>query len=89
MAIFTVSYDLHQSRDYKKLHEGLRENHAVKLLESLWLVDLSNTASQVRDWLQSLIDDDDSVAVLELKPGSGWATLRAKKEGTDWLKDKL
>ena len=61
----------------------------VRLLESVWLASLNNTASEVRDALKAAIDGDDSVAVIELKAGSGWAALRTKKEGTDWLRQNI
>jgi len=35
------------------------------------------------------MDADDSVAVIELKPGSEWAALRARELGTDWLTQNI
>lgn len=89
MAHFIVSYDLHNQRTYPPVWERLEEWGAVRLLESLWLVTLDNTAGQVRDALKDVVDTDDSIAVVELKKGSGWATLRVKKDGTDWLRTNI
>ena len=42
-----------------------------------------------RDALKAVADNDDSVAVIELKGGSGWATSNARKSGVDWLKANI
>jgi len=89
MALFAVSYDLHNQRNYAPVHAALTEHGGAKLLESLWLIELSNTASQVRDWLKEQVDGDDSVAVVELKSGSGWAGLRSRDAGVKWLREHL
>lgn len=86
MAHFLVSYDLHKRREYQPLWRQLNTWGAKKILESLWGVDLTGTAQQVRDILVKLLDDDDSVVVIELPRGIGWATTHAKPEGTGWLR---
>jgi hypothetical protein len=86
MAHFMVSYDLHRNRDYTRIINALREQGAARVLESLWFVSLSNTATQVRDWLKSYVDGDDSLIVVELKIGADWAGLRAQDAGVDWLR---
>lgn len=89
MAHFVVSYDLHKQRTYEPVWERLESWGAVRLLESLWLVSLNNTASDLRDSLKEVMDADDSAAVIELKTGSDWATRCALRPGTDWLKNNL
>ena len=89
MAHFTVSYDLHNQRTYEPVWRLLESWGAVRLLESLWLVTLASTASQVRDALQRVVDSDDSVAVLELQVGSDWACVRAKPDGVAWLRKNI
>lgn len=89
MASFLISYDLHKVRNYQPLYDKLDEWGAVRLLESVWLANMTGTAGAIRDVLAGLGDDDDSFAVIELKKGSRWATRRAKKSGNDFLRANL
>lgn len=88
MALFLVSYDLHYRRDYGPLTTALLGYGGVKLLESVWLVDLAVSAATLRDALVGNVDSDDSVAVLQLASPGMWATTRAMPQGTAWLKQK-
>lgn len=89
MALFVVTYDLHNSRTYGPVIHALHDWKAVRLLESVWLVDRAGSAAAIRDALKPHIDHDDSIAVIELKPGSDWATLRTKEGAADWLRQHL
>ena len=89
MAHFIVSYDLHKQRSYGPVWKLLEDWGATRLLESLWVVTLGNKAGEVRDGLKAVIDDDDSIAVVELKAKSGWAALRAKPDGVAWLRANI
>lgn len=89
MAHLVISYDLHQQRAYKPVWDYLEGIGAVRLLESLWVVTTSKTPAMVRDDLKAKGDSDDSFAVLELKSGSGWATINAKAAGVAWLRANI
>jgi hypothetical protein len=89
MPLYIVSYDLHNRRDYQPLWNALVQGNAKRILESLWLLESTHTAGTLRENLANLLDSDDSVAVIELKPGSEWSTIRAQAEGTTWLKSKI
>jgi hypothetical protein len=89
MAHFIISYDLHKQRTYQPVWNTLEGWGAVRLLESLWVVTLNNTVGEVREALLKVIDSDDSVAVIELKAGSGWASTRARQAGVDWLTSNI
>lgn len=89
MAHFMISYDLHNQRTYEPVWKKLGSWGAVRLLESMWLVTLNNTALEVRDALKAVIDADDSIAVIELEPSAMWGTWNAKKDGVDWLKKNI
>lgn len=89
MAFFLISYDLHKVRVYEPLYKKLAEWKSVRLLESVWLSNINGTAVQVRDILTTLVDSDDSIAVIELKSGSDWATLRTKPGGKEWLQANI
>lgn len=89
MAIFCVSYDCHKVRDYQALWTALEESGGVRLLESLWLISLDWTAVELRDAIMIHLDNDDSLAVLELDASKGWATAHAKEEGMEWLRQYI
>ena len=89
MAHFAVSYDLHNQRTYPPVWRLLESWGAVRLLESYWVLTIESTAPALRDALQRVIDNDDSVAVIELKTGSGWACVRAKSDGVEWLRKNI
>ena len=89
MATFIISYDAHNVRDYDTLYEEFADAQAVRLLESVWGADLDNTAAEVRDWVRGLLDDDDSVLVIQVKPKLSWATRLVTKEASAWLKASL
>lgn len=87
MATFIVTYDTHAGRNYKSLYDGMEENGGVRLAESVWGIALNNTAGEVRDWVKSLLDSDDTIVVIQVKPKPSWATQKAKKGANDWLKE--
>lgn len=89
MASYIVSYDLHQQRHYQPVWNLLESMGATRLLESLWVITTNLTAAQIRDALQNVIDNDDSTAVIELKPGSWWANRLAKPLGVQWLQRNI
>lgn len=89
MAFYIASYDLHNQRHYQPVWTALETMGATRLLESLWVLTSNLTATQVRDKLKAAADNDDSVAVIELKPGSYWAASRAKDPGVAWLRQNI
>lgn len=89
MALFLVSYDLHRQRNYQLLWNELSDKGGERVLDSLWVIELKNRAGEVRDGLKELVDQDDSVAVIEVKEGSDWSTSRSQKRGVDWLRQHL
>ncbi|EIM25099.1 hypothetical protein [Microvirga lotononidis] len=89
MAQYLISYDLHWRRDYEPMWNFLTNQGGVRLLESLWLLSSTATIAQVSQVLTTLIDNDDSFALIELKQGSEWGTMRAKPEGAQWLQNNI
>lgn len=87
MANFVVTYDLVNRRDYQKIYDAMAEHDAVSLLESVWLISVNNTAAEVRDWLKSLTDNDDKLAVVQIR--GGWATYKVDTKANNWLKEHL
>ena len=85
MPLYIISYDLHDHRDYDGVHALMEEWGASKLLESLWLAELRGPAETIREIVLTTLDGDDSVAVIQLKPGAEWALVRTLQGGIDWL----
>lgn len=85
MALYAVSYDLHNVRHYQPVWDLLAKIGGVRVLESLWLVSNTATAVQIKDAVKAAADKDDSVVVLPLDPNGQWAVYRAQKLGADWL----
>ena len=88
MAFYTVSYDLHKGRDYAKIRRGIESltSNWCKPLESLYIIESSKSAPQVRDFLLNYIDNDDSLFVVETKTPLNWAARNIPKDCADWLK---
>lgn len=86
---FLITYDLHKVRHYSALLAALRSWGAVPLAKSVWLANLIGPAGVIRDLLERCVDGDDSIAVLELKPGSDWATVNVTKAANRWLSSNI
>lgn len=85
MAQFLLTYDNRAPRNYDALYKLLAAWRAVMLAESVYVVTLNSTASEVRRIVSRTLGTDDLVAVLELKPGSDWATINATTTANAWL----
>jgi len=80
MALYVLSYDLRNRRDYQKLYDALGKFKALKMLESLWCFNSDSTAKDLRDHFKSFIDNDDGLAVFGV---DDWATARCKSSPND------
>lgn len=89
MAKFLITYDNRSPRDYDGLYRLLASWRAVMLAESVYLVSLNSNTAEVRRIVSRTLGTDDLVAVLELKPGSDWATLNASSAANTWLSDHV
>lgn len=90
MAEFLISYDYHEERNYERLYELLAKWRAVRLLESLWVANLTGDAEGVISSLRRVADNDDAFAVIELVKGSDWAVTEGVYElGYEWLQRNL
>lgn len=67
MALYVLSYDLRNRRDYQKMYDELARFNAMKVLESVWCFKRFNTnAGELRDHFSSFIDSDDRLFVAEI-----------------------
>lgn len=86
---YLITYDLHKIRDYTRLYEILEKWRAVRMTESCWLAELKGPAHTVRDLIRSVLDEDDSIVVLTLIPGTEWATANASRSAANWLSNMI
>lgn len=72
MALYLLTYDLRNERDYDRFHGELERFGAVWVLESVWCFELEQNSPQdlVAHFL-NFIDQDDGLMVCE---ASRWAT---------------
>jgi hypothetical protein len=86
MAQFLISYDTHgKPRNYQKLYQLMATWKAVRLTDSLWLANLVGPANVIRDHVVWALDNNDTVAVVQLQQGADWATARVGAAATTWL----
>lgn len=86
MALFVVTYDLIDGKDYPRLIDELERLGGHKPALSVWFVDVtSKTAAELRDHLKNFVDPDDRVVVVEFhkKP----AHILAFKGTNDWIEE--
>ena len=77
MALYFLTYDLRNSRDYQKLYDELAKYHAVRVLESTWCFNrVETTAPGLRDYFRNYIDSDDGLLIVE---SNEWATCKTNK----------
>lgn len=89
MAVFMLSYDLRQpGRNYQALHNELKRLDSVRILESVWLLDVPQTASQLRDAVASYLDRNDGVLVVEITSSAMWAYINPIGSSGAWLQRK-
>jgi hypothetical protein len=73
MALYFISYDLRNERDYQPLYDKLEEFKAVMILESLYTFKRINTSAKgLRDYFNQFIDSDDGLIVAEISDWSSW-----------------
>lgn len=89
MARYIVGYDLHHDRNYQPIWDLLKGWGATRLVEALWVVTTNLSAKQIRQALYDATGQRDSVAVVELQPGSNWSTIGVPDAGNDWLRKNI
>ena len=77
MALYFLDYDLRRQRNYQALYDELARFNAVRMLESSWCFNRSNTSAvNLRDHFKKFIDSDDGLVVGEV---TNWATYKVLK----------
>ena len=81
MALYFLSYDLNNNKNYPALYEELARFNAVRILKSHWCFKRVNTsAGGLRDHFKKFVDADDGLSVSEVVD---WATFNAEKTPND------
>lgn len=87
MAYFAIKYQLNDAKDYPPLWKELERLGAHKVLRSFYFLDITSSASQLRDHFKSFIDEDDAVVVV---PFSERPYHYKAFQGTnDWIKQRF
>lgn len=88
MKVYQINYDLRNQRNYSTLTDKIKSYGTwAKPLESCWIVATNQSASQIRDGLASVMDNDDGLLVTRLEGEAAWRGLSS--EITKWLKEQL
>lgn len=86
MALFVVSYDLIDGKDYKPITIKLRLLGALDLLETLWLVRYDRPINHFMSVLSDLVDHEVNLIVFELSRKPAWNPANKELGGaiTSW-----
>ncbi len=89
MAIYSISYDLIKDKDYTKVIAAIKaiSGSWAKPTESQWLVDTEQTQKQVREYVQSYMDQDDKIFVCKIDMPK-WSSGNLTKEVLTWLHNR-
>ena len=88
MALYLITYDLNEEKDYDSLFKKLKEYGTYShSLSSVWFIETEEDATQIRDKLVTELDEDDELLVIEVR--RHWASRNLRKGATDWLKNRF
>ena len=86
MATYIVTYDLHQpGENYNDLYTLIKAYDHIPIAQSTWGVKTSDTATEVRDYLRQVLDNNDKLFVNSL---DSWASWALPTSVTNWLHGK-
>lgn len=89
MAAYIVTYDLKQvGQNYIGITRKL-ETYTMhwRMQGSVWIVQTSKTAAQIRDGLAACLDQNDNLFVARLEGEAAWKGFSDK--ASSWLKSQL
>lgn len=87
--VYAVTYDLNKAGQnypdlYRKIQSLGQTHHA---LQNLWLINTNYGVDIIRDEIRKVIDENDSVFVMQLYKGSYSAWM--SQEAHNWLEARL
>ncbi|MCS3608472.1 hypothetical protein [Erwinia rhapontici] len=88
MSVYQINYDLRKQKDYSSLIERIQSYGTwCHPLESVWIIVTNQTATQVRDYLATVMDNDDGILVTRLQGEAAWYGL--SNEVSQWIQSNL
>ena len=83
-----ITYDLcSPGRNYDDLYEKIKSYGTwAHICESTWIISTTDSCSDIRDNLKSVIDSNDRLCVAALTGGAAWSNVLCK---SNWLKENL
>lgn len=88
MSVYQINYDLRKQKDYSSLIERIKSYGTwCHPLESVWIIVTNQTATQVRDYLATVMDNDDGILVTRLQGEAAWYGL--SNEVSQWIQSNL
>ena len=89
MARLLIGCELGKQSTAETVRSALESWGAVRLLETLWLLSTRLDARYVTSALQDLVAPQDSVAVIDLQPGSEWSAAGLSEAAAEWLREHI
>ncbi|RAJ97087.1 DUF3884 family protein [Aliidiomarina maris] len=90
MKVYQINYDLRNQRNYERLHEKIQSlGKWAHVLNSCWIIESNMTATQIRDYLAAVMDNDDGLLVTQLTGEAAWRNLDEDGTLTRWLQSTL
>ena len=79
MKVYQIDYDLRKNRDYQALYDRIKAYPAwCRPLESTWVIQTTQSAAQIRDYLLGALDSDDGLLVTRLSGEAAWNNIDPK-----------
>ena len=88
MALYAISYQLNDEKDYQKLWDEFDRLNAHKVMNTFYFLDLDNGDTlEVKEHFKGFIDDDDAICIVKMKVKP---RHHMGKSGTnDWIEDNF
>ena len=87
MQKYFISYDLRNSRNYKKLIDELEKFEAIQVLESLFCFKYEDDKTEeLRDYFRKFIDADDGLIIIK---SAFWTEINLNNSSFAWLEKQI
>jgi hypothetical protein len=86
MKKYQICYDLRApGRNYEELYKAIRSyGHWAHPLESTWIIQTTQTASEIAKYLRQFMDANDGLIVTGWNGEAAWFNVNS--EAGDWMK---
>lgn len=90
MKCYIISYDIKdnsQTYDYSELEKAIKSYGTwAHINKSVWAIVTTKNAKEIRDYLKTKMDFNDSIFVIKSGTEAAWSNVICKDE---WLKNNL